>query len=236
MPREISMHIVDKTTFPNEMKIADKTTYLNEVKQELQKKWPANRTINFVFHGHSVPAGYFDTPDVNTLKAYPYLTLQMIKERYPYAVVNSITTAIGGENSERGCARFINEVMVHHPDVLFIDYALNDTGLELERAREYWETMIQEALKQHVKVILQTPTPDQRVDIMDSQTALEQHAQQVRELAAKYHVGLVDSYAAFKKLKQNGEDLSTYMSHVNHPNEKGHTVVCNLIAEWLKSE
>ena len=25
----------------------------------MQIKWPRNRTINIVFHGHSVPAGYF---------------------------------------------------------------------------------------------------------------------------------------------------------------------------------
>ena len=31
----------------------------------------------------------------------------------------------------------------------------------------------EEALKQQVKVILLTPTPDQRVDIMDSQTSLK---------------------------------------------------------------
>ena len=31
---------------------------------ELVKKWPGNRTVNIVFHGHSVPAGYHVTPDV----------------------------------------------------------------------------------------------------------------------------------------------------------------------------
>jgi len=34
------------------------STYLNELKTEMQAEWPNNRTINLVFHGHSVPAGY----------------------------------------------------------------------------------------------------------------------------------------------------------------------------------
>ena len=93
--------------------------------------------------------------------------------------------------------------------------------------------MIQEALKQHVRVILLTPTPDLKVDILNPNTPLEEHARQIRELAAKYQTGLVDSYAAFKQLKQNGEDLNTYMSQFNHPNEKGHRVVCDMIAQWL---
>ena len=34
------------------------------------------------------------------------------------SVVNCITTAIGGENSEQGCARFTGEVLAHRPDVV----------------------------------------------------------------------------------------------------------------------
>lgn len=79
---------------------------LEQVRQELQKTWPDNKTINLVFHGHSVPSGYFNTPNVRTLQAYPQQVLQAVKEIYPYAVVNSITTGIGGENSEQGIKRF----------------------------------------------------------------------------------------------------------------------------------
>ena len=49
--------------------IADSRTYLSEVKKELSKEWPGNRTVNIVFHGHSVPSGYAKTPLVNTLEA-----------------------------------------------------------------------------------------------------------------------------------------------------------------------
>lgn len=42
-----------------------------QIRQELQKKWPDNRTVNLVFHGHSVPSGYANTPNVKTLQAYP---------------------------------------------------------------------------------------------------------------------------------------------------------------------
>jgi hypothetical protein len=70
--------------------IADPDTYLSELKSELQVEWPKNRTINVVFHGHSVPAGFFKTPVVNTLSAYPNLFLSELKSIYPYAVVNVI--------------------------------------------------------------------------------------------------------------------------------------------------
>ena len=65
--------------------VADTAAYLSGVKAELVKQWPKNRTINLVFHGHSVPSGYFRTPDVRTLEAYPYQVLEGVKEQYPYA-------------------------------------------------------------------------------------------------------------------------------------------------------
>ena len=59
--------------------IASKASYLEKIKAEMLVEWPKNRTINLVFHGHSVPAGYFKTPTVNTLASYPYLVLKDIK-------------------------------------------------------------------------------------------------------------------------------------------------------------
>ena len=50
----------------------DQTVELTQIRRELQKKWPDNRTVNLVFHGHSVPSGYANTPNVKTLQAYPH--------------------------------------------------------------------------------------------------------------------------------------------------------------------
>ena len=134
--------------------------YLDEVLCELSKKWPENRTINIVCHGHSVPAGYFATPFVDTLHAYPHLLLRLIKERFPFACVNAIVTAIGGEDSVSGEKRFEKEVLSHDPDIITIDYALNDRRTGLEKAKKAWESMIEMALQRKKKVILLTPTWD----------------------------------------------------------------------------
>lgn len=207
-------------------------TYLDTLKTELQKKWPDNRTINLVFHGHSVPSGYFDTPNVRTLASYPHQTLKKVKEIYPHAVVNIIVTAIGGEQSEQGAARFKDEVLTHRPDVLFIDYALNDRSIGLERAKTAWEKMIQQAKGYGTKIILMTPTPDLKEDILSLDAELEKHSEQIRQLAEKYEVGLVDSYALFKEIAKT-EDLKTYMAQNNHINEKGHQVVANAIMKFF---
>jgi acyl-CoA thioesterase-1 len=208
--------------------------YLNDVKTELQKTWPKNRTIHLVFHGHSVPAGFFKTPVVNTLSSYPFLVLKELKTWYPYAVINVINTSIGGENSVSGEKRFESEVLTHRPDVLFIDYALNDRSIGLAKASEAWSKMIEKALEKKIKVILLTPSPDQNVKLSDDNSELEKHRLQIIALSQKYGVGLVDSYEKFKQKAAAGEPISTYMSQVNHPNEKGHELIAAEIMEYFK--
>ena len=221
------------------------STYLENVKGELTKTWPQSRTINLVFHGHSVPSGYFVTPDVRKFASYPHLALVKIKEEYPYAVINSITTSIGGEHAESGAERFTAEVLTMRPDVLFIDYALNDRSMGLERSKVAWQKMIDLALthrfashdgQQHtIKVVLMTPTPDTGEDILSDDAPLAQHARQIRELAKQNDVGLVDSYALFKEIAKR-EPLFSYMAQANHVNAKGHQVVADAIADLFVKE
>ena len=96
----------------------DYETYLSDIVRELTRPWPDNRAVNIVCHGHSVPAGYFTTPVVDSLNAYPHQLLVGLKERFRCAVINVIVTAIGGENAEEGAARFAEQVLCHRPDVV----------------------------------------------------------------------------------------------------------------------
>lgn len=210
------------------------SSYLSELKKELVKEWPNNRTINLVFHGHSVPAGYFKTPIVNTLEAYPYLLLKQLKQKYPTAVINIINTSIGGENAVKGETRFAKEVLTHRPDVLFIDYALNDIRQGLAPSKIAWVKMIEAALEAGTKVILLTPSPNLRFDILAEDHDLYKHTQQVRELAKSFKVGLVDSYRLFQQKAQEGVDIADFMSQGNHPNKQGHAVIAADLIEYFK--
>lgn len=212
---------------------ADPAGYLQEIKTALKKEWPANRTINLVFHGHSVPSGYFKTPDVRTLDAYPQQVLALLKAAYPHAVINVIVTAIGGENSVQGEKRFEKDVLIHRPDVLFIDYALNDRAPGLEKAKEATVKMIRSALKKNVKVILLTPSPDLRVNLTTPGNELEEFSTQITALAKEYNIGLADSYKAFQQLAASGEALNNYMAQSNHPNREGHALIAREIMKYF---
>ena len=55
---------------------------LAPVVQALELKWPKNRTVHLVCHGHSVPAGYFATPIVRSNEAYPAGLQAGLRERF----------------------------------------------------------------------------------------------------------------------------------------------------------
>ena len=215
--------------------LASPTNYLASVVAKLEQVWPKNHLVNILFLGHSVPAGYFQTPAVDSLHAYPNLLRVALAEKFTNAVINVIVTAIGGENSSQGAARFDADVLPLKPDVLFIDYALNDRRIGLEKAKEAWTVMIEKALAAHAKVILLTPTPDQSAKLDDPNDQLNQHAEQIRQLAAEYHVGLVDSLTRFKAALAEGTPLKNLMAQVNHPNTAGHKLVAAELVKWFPS-
>lgn len=218
------------------MAMADPRTYLADLCGELRRHWPENRLTHLACHGHSVPAGYFATPMVDSFNAYPHLLHRALKARFPFAVLNVVVTAIGGENSESGAARFVGDVLAFKPRVVTIDYALNDRGIGLETAGKSWRQMIEMAQARDARVLLLTPTPDRSmlpgVDVA-AWDALQAHAEQIRALADEYAVGLADSLAAFQTRVAAGTDLNNLLSWSNHPGRAGHELVVNELARWF---
>jgi lysophospholipase L1-like esterase len=199
------------------------------LRAEFSKVWPQNRAIRLVFHGHSVPAGYHKTPEVRPFESYPHLVMVELKRRYPTAVLNTIVTAVGGENCVAGAARFEKEVLVHRPDVVFIDYALNDRRVPLEQVEASWRLMIRAAKKQGVPVVLLTPTGDQAADLKNPEDPLEVRARLIREIAADEGVLLADVFAAWRGALEKGTPQEKLMSQGNHPNLLGHQLAAEVI-------
>jgi acyl-CoA thioesterase I len=213
--------------------MASPQVYLAGVTRELEKSWPTNRTVNIVCHGHSVPSGYSRTPLVETFNAYPHLLHVGLCSRFPHAVINVIVTGIGGENSEQGAKRFMRDVLSLRPDVVTIDYALNDRNIGLARAEAAWRKMIEACLARKIPVLLLTPTADLKANLDDANDPLNQQAEQIRRLAAEYHVGLVDSLAQFRNFARAGGNLPALMAQPNHPNRKGHELVAAELLKWF---
>jgi len=227
---DIAMSMLDSSSGAGP---ANRSTYLAALSKAMMVAWPENRAMTIVCHGHSVPTGYFVTPVVDTFNAYPHLLHKGLKQRFPWAVINVIVTGIGGEHAESGAQRFTEQVLTHRPDLITLDYSLNDRRLGLARAEAAWTAMISAAHMHGIPMLLLTPTPDQAARFDDAADPLNHHAQQVRELAAKHRLGLVDSLAAFAARVAQGVPLGELMSQSNHPNRAGHDLVAQGLLSWF---
>lgn len=215
---------------------ADKLTYLLPEVKELLKVWPDNHTMNFVFHGHSIPAGYTANHVIRPFDAYPHLVHRALNKRFPCAVINPIITAIGGENSISGAKRFKEDVLPHKPVLVTIDYERNDMFENPDQVKEAWRSMIEDALKEEIKVMLITPVVDcqQLYYDQESRTASdEDYANMIRKLADEYGIALADPWASFEQLLKRGADVHDYLTYVNHPNVLGHQVIADEIMRWF---
>jgi lysophospholipase L1-like esterase len=84
-----------------------------------------------------------------------------------------------------------------------------------------------------IPVILLTPTVDLKANLADPQDPLNQHAAQIRRLAAEYQVGLVDSLARFQASARDADSLAALMAQNNHPNRRGHELVAAELLTWF---
>ena len=203
--------------------------YLVPLVEELNRQWPNNRTVNIVCHGHSVPAGYFAIPFVDSFNAYPHQLHRLLKERFPFSVINVIVSAKGGESSDSGAARFESEVLGHRPDLLTIDYALNDRSIGLYSAEKAHRSMIESALAQGVKILLLSHSPDVSVrgDDVRKLSALDA---QLSSLAQEYGIGYEDVPCLFDIPDTR---LTELMSWPNHPNAQGHARIARSLMRWF---
>ncbi|MBA0428371.1 MULTISPECIES: GDSL-type esterase/lipase family protein [Stenotrophomonas] len=196
------------------------------VVKDMKVAWPGNQTINIVAFGHSVPAGYAITPEVRKKDAYPRLLEDALADRYPHAVLNVITSGVGGQNSTQGLARFQRDVLDHHPRVVLIDFALNDRPLGVEVAKGNLTKIVDGVRSAGACPVLLTPTWDEQASPNQPGDALGEQAAMIRGLAKQLDVPLADSLAAFAAYRG---DRHLLMAQFNHPNKEGHKIVLSQI-------
>jgi hypothetical protein len=100
------------------------------------------------------------------------------------------------------------------------------------RAALAWRKLIEKALEANVHVLLLTSTLDIGCQLEPdgaASFAFKDHTQQIRDLALKYGVGLVDSFSVFGR----HSSITHLLSWINHPNEAGHRLVAQELLGWF---
>ncbi|MDT8300872.1 MAG: GDSL-type esterase/lipase family protein [Sedimentisphaerales bacterium] len=71
-------------------------------------------------------------------------TLKWFQEQYPNARISEINAAIGGTGSDLGVFRLGHDVLRHKPDLLFVEFAVNDGGASPHRIQQAIEGIVRQ--------------------------------------------------------------------------------------------
>ena len=124
--------------FPNSAGAADPQKNLQPVKAQLKIK--RDGLPNFfakVKSGDNVKIAYFGG-SITAANGWRVFTREWLSEQYPDTKFTEINAAIGGTGSDLGVYRLGRDVLKHEPDLMFVEFAVNDGGAAPENI---WKAM-----------------------------------------------------------------------------------------------
>jgi lysophospholipase L1-like esterase len=176
--------------------------------------------VTIVAFGDSITAGYC------VRRGFPSFWKESLAEKYPEAVVEMINSGNCGDTSMDGLARLDWAVLSYEPDLVTINFAINDCalGLDLEEFEMNFVEMVRRIRAGPNSEILllssqplETPPYDRMV--LD-------YYQAVHRVAKEMDVGFVNVYGAWMRKVNAGTPLgSMILSGLDHPNEAGYRVI-----------
>ena len=196
--------------------------YVERTRRDIESG--ADATI--VCFGDSITAGYA------VRRGFPSFLLESLRQRFPDSKIEMINSGISGDTSQDGLSRLDWAVLSYEPDLVTINFGINDCvlGLSLEEFEMNLVEMVRRIRAGPDSEILllssqplESPPYDQRV--LD-------YYQTVERVAKEMNVGFVDVYGAWMKRVRAGMPLdSLILPGLDHPNEAGYKI----IAEELMS-
>jgi lysophospholipase L1-like esterase len=154
---------------------------------------------------------------------------------------------VGGNKVYDLYLRMEDDVMAKKPDVVVIWVGVNDvwhkassgTGTDADKFEKFYTAIINKLLDKHIRVILCTPAViGEKTDFTNQQDGdLNSYSQIIRNLAQKFHCGLVDLRELFHnyELQNNPGNADRGVLTVDrvHLNEKGNQLVADKMLETL---
>ena len=212
-----------------------------------------NEPATIVFFGDSVTNGCFEVdfdgerylPVFDEENSYTAIFRRMVKGLYPATQLNVINSGISGDSTWGGLDRLERDVLFYHPDLVVVCFGLNDCVVGSEGVHAYAEnlkTIIKNIQKAGADVVVMTPnditnsvhyslkTERERNDAkllanLSANGVFDAYMQAARKSAVECGVQVVDCYAIWKTLENQGVDVNGLLSNkINHPAREMHIV------------
>lgn len=210
--------------------------------REIQARDGLGNVLAKLDAGKDVKIAYFGG-SITAASGWRVQTLKWFQEAFPNANVSEINAAIGGTGSDLGVFRLGHDVLQHKPDLVFVEFAVNDGGASPERI---WQAM--------EGIVRQIWAADPRTDICyvytfrtgyenDINKGLCPRAASAMEMLAQ-HYGIPSINVAipvceleregkliFKSDEPTPDGILRFSNDGVHPLTEGHQLYTDLIAK-----
>lgn len=168
-------------------------------------------------------------------KGYIDWLADILRERYPSSNVTFFNRGIPGNTSEQGARRVGRDVVSMEPDLVFIQFALNDayTGVSLPEFRENVRSIITEIRKSlDAEILLVTSVPLQNEE--ENRHAIKFYSV-LEALAEEYDLPIARVHVYWQKAVEEGADPDQlYQWDGVHPTEEGYRIMAMAIGSLLE--
>ena len=192
--------------------------------KNLMKRAANGESLVIGFLGGSITQGSLSsTPET----CYAYLVYEWWKKSFPNATFSFVNGGIGGTTSHYGGARAWKDVLCYRPDIVTVDFSVNDD------ANEFFEETYEGTLRR----LLMAPSAPAVVVLNNVFYDTGKNAQEYHNRIADHygipHVSIKDTI--FPDV-ESGKIVRADITPDNlHPNDKGHRLVADEICKLLDS-
>lgn len=192
--------------------------------KNLMKRAANGESLVIGFLGGSITQGSLSsTPET----CYAYLVYEWWKKSFPNAEFSFVNGGIGGTTSHYGGARAWKDVLCYRPDIVTVDFSVNDD------ANEFFEETYEGTLRR----LLAAPSAPAVVVLNNVFYDTGKNAQDYHNRIADHygipHVSIKDTI--FPDV-ESGKIVRADITPDNlHPNDKGHRLVADEICKLLDS-
>ena len=192
--------------------------------KNLMKRAANGESLVIGFLGGSITQGSLSsTPKT----CYAYLVYEWWKKSFPNAAFSFVNGGIGGTTSHYGGARAWKDVLCYRPDIVTVDFSVNDD------ANEFFEETYEGTLRR----LLMAPSAPAVVVLNNVFYDTGKNAQNYHNRIADHygipHVSIKDTI--FPDV-ESGKIVRADITPDNlHPNDKGHSLVADEICKLLDS-
>lgn len=186
------------------------------------KKAQAGEQVTIGYLGGSITMGSLSsTPQT----CYAYLSWLWWKEQFPRADIRYVNAGIGGTTSHFGTARVDEDLLYAKPDVVFVEFSVNDDNTE--HFMETYEGLVRRLLKAtgYPAVILL-----HNVYYDDGHSAKEIHSR----VGIHYDLTCISfGDVLYPMLCEGKLKAKEVTPDFLHPNDRGHRLLADMVREYL---